>query len=150
LNRNPDNEPLFSLEHEAWSLITKASSFFLRPKNTDFVNEIGRRARFLFNITPAQRPCNWTRGQILEWLERHPVRDNADIKFFTSEVSRVQDVLIRALELQDFGLATSGGDSGRVGSIPSCNYVFNPGQCEMSLSHQSECTITIEAMNECN
>ncbi len=75
LNYNCGNEPLFSFEREPWSLLSKTS--FPRPKNTDFVKEIGRRAS-LFNIAPVPRPAsNSTRGQILDRLERNPVRDNA-------------------------------------------------------------------------
>lgn len=112
LNCDGGNEPLFSFEREPWSLLSKTS--FPRPKNTDFVNEIGRRAN-LFNITPVPRSSNWTRGQILDWLERIPVRDNADIEFLTREVLRLQDVLARrAQEQQDCG-PTRIGDSGRGG-----------------------------------
>ena len=112
LNYDGGNEPLFSFEREPWSLLSKTS--FPRPKNTDFVKEIGRRAS-LFNIAPVPRPSNWTRGQILDWLERNPVRDNADIEFLTNEVLRLQDVLARrAQEEQDFS-PTSVGDSGRGG-----------------------------------
>ena len=110
LNREGDSKPLFSFEREPWSLLPKAS--ILRPKNTDFVNEVRRRAS-LFNVTPIPRPSNWRRGQMLEWLEQNPVHDNSDIQFLTNEVLRLQEVLMRAQQ-QDFG-TTSGDDSGRGG-----------------------------------
>ena len=69
----------------------------------------------MFNIAPVPRPSNWTRCQILDWLECNPVCDNADIEFLTNEVLRLQDVLARrAQEEQDFS-PTSVGDSGRGG-----------------------------------
>ena len=110
LNRKGGNEPLFSFEREPWSLLPKTTSF-VHPKNTDFVNKIGRRGS-LFDISPVPRPSNWTRGQTLDWLERNPVCDNADIEFLTSKVLRLQNVLTRRVqEQQEFG--TSSGGEGR-------------------------------------
>ena len=94
LNRN-DDQPLFSFEREPWSVLPKNSS--ARPRNTDYVNEIKRRAD-LFNIIPVPRASNWTRAQIMEWLERHPVRDGADIEFLETEVLRLETVLMRSTQ----------------------------------------------------
>jgi hypothetical protein len=120
------NEPLFSFEKEPWSLLPKTS--FLRPKNIDYVNEIARRASF-FNIVPAPRPSNWTRVHILEWLERNPVCNNADIEFLTYEVSRLEGVLIRAQQQQELGgdSVRSGGGGGRSwrGSVPYLRMIMS-------------------------
>jgi hypothetical protein len=42
-----------------------------------------------YNIQPMPRPINWTRHQIMEWLERNPIHGVADIAFLTKEVRRV-------------------------------------------------------------
>ncbi|KAI2510573.1 hypothetical protein MHU86_3841 [Fragilaria crotonensis] len=122
VHRNNSNEeqPLFSFEQEPWSLLPKNS--FLRPKNTDFVHEITRRAN-LFNITPVPRPSNWTRIQIIEWLERNPIHNVADIEFLTNEVFRLRDLLIRAQQQQGSnsitGSTAGGGGGGNWrGSVP--------------------------------
>ncbi len=83
LNCEGGNGPLFSIEREPWSLLPKTS--FVCPKKTDFVNKIGRRAS-LFNVSPVPRPSSWAQGQILDWLERNPVCNNADIEFLTNAV----------------------------------------------------------------
>jgi hypothetical protein len=102
LNRsNNSNEPLFSFEQEPWSFLPKN---MLRPRNVDYVHEITRRAT-LYNIAPAPRPNNWTRAQIMEWLERNPVCDPPDITFLTNEVLRLEDVLSR--RVQELPLAQS-------------------------------------------
>ena len=98
LREHDNKQPLFPLESEPWSLLPKTS--FLRPKNSDYVNEITRRAR-LFNIVPIPRPSNWTRGQTLEWLEQNPVCEVNDIEFLSNEVARLQDVLSRAQQQHD-------------------------------------------------
>jgi hypothetical protein len=90
---NGDNGPLFSLEEEPWSLLPKNA---LRPKNNEYVKEITRRSKH-YDIQPIPRPSNWTRQQIMEWLERNPIHEVADIAFLTKEVSRVRDVLIKAV-----------------------------------------------------
>ena len=112
--------PLFSFEHGPWSLLPKT---LLRPKNIDYVKEIARRSS-QYNIQPIPRPSNWTRVQILEWLERNPVCEVADVSFLKNEVRRVQDVLVRAQRLQQenhhFQGATSdsGGRRNWRGPIP--------------------------------
>ena len=117
--RNHDNEqPLFSLESEPWSLLPKTT--ILRPKNSDYVKEITRRAT-LFNIAPLPRPSNWTRVQTLEWLEQNPVRVANDIEFLSNEVARLQDVLRRAQQQNDGenGTASSrGGGRNWRGPVP--------------------------------
>jgi hypothetical protein len=106
---NRDNELLFLFDKEPWSLLPKAS--FLCPKKIDYVNKIARRAS-LFNAAPVPRPSNWTRVQILEWLERNPVCNSADIEFLTNEVSRLQDMLMRAQQQQELGGNSTGTRSG--------------------------------------
>jgi hypothetical protein len=86
--------PLFSFEQEPWSRLPKTS---LRPRNIDYVREIARRAS-LFDINPPPRASNWTRIQINDWLERNPVRENADVDFLGNEVKRLHGVLVRAQE----------------------------------------------------
>ena len=118
--RNHDtNEPLFCLESEPWSLLPKTS--FVRPKNTDFVGDVTRRAR-LFNTAQIPRPSNWTRGQTLEWLEQNPVRELPDIEFLTNEVTRLQEVLRRAAQQQrqheGENSGRSGGGRNWRGSVP--------------------------------
>jgi hypothetical protein len=88
-----NNGPLFSLEEEPWSLLPKNT---LRPKNNEYVKEITRRS-MLYDIQPIPRPSNWTRQQIMEWLESNPIHEVADIAFLTKEVRRVRDVLIKAV-----------------------------------------------------
>jgi hypothetical protein len=87
-----NDAPLFSFEMAPWLLLPKTS---MRPKNTDFGIEIDRRAT-LYNIHPSPRPRNWSRKATIEWLEQNPVRDNCDIEFLRSEVSRVCNILQRA------------------------------------------------------
>lgn len=111
-NNNEDIRPLFSFEEEPWSLLPKNSH--VRPKNTEYIREITRRAR-LFNIVPESRPSNWTRVQILEWLEHNPIRNNEDIEFLTNEVLRLQDLLIRAQRQQGASGTTTAGSGGRQG-----------------------------------
>ena len=116
-----NEQPLFSLDSEPWSILPKTS--FVRPKNTDYVREITRRAR-LFNIAQIPRPSNWTRGRTLEWLQQNPVRELADIDFLTNEVTRVQEVLRRAAQQQvpqqgeSSTTTTSGGGRNWRGSVP--------------------------------
>jgi hypothetical protein len=118
-NNNNEERPLFSFKEEPWSLLPKNSH--VRPKNTEYILEIGRRVH-LFNIVPEPRPSNWTRVQILEWLEHNPIRNVADIEFLTNEVLRLRDLLIRAQRQQgtsnDSGTTScaagsGGGRSGR-------------------------------------
>jgi hypothetical protein len=93
-NNSGDGTPLFSLDNEPWALLPKQS---LRPKNTDYAREISRRAH-LYNISPAPRPSNWTRVQILEWFAHYPVREEEDVNFLRSEVLRLREVLVRVQE----------------------------------------------------
>ncbi len=74
---NNDNEPRFSFDREPWSVLAK--TLVLRPRNTDEVNGIVRQSN-LFHIAHLLRPSNWTRQQTMEWLERNPVRDNAEFQ----------------------------------------------------------------------
>ena len=123
-------QPLFSFDREPWSILPKNS--LVRPRNNDYVNEIKRRAD-LFNIIPAPRANNWTRPQIMEWLERNPVRDAVDIEFLKGEVLRLEDVLKRIsqghsevhLPVELHGCGTSGGGRGHwqgqcLTSVSSC------------------------------
>ena len=65
---------LFSLplDEEPWARLPRQS---FRPKNTDYVREISRRAH-LYNVIPVPRPTsNWTRVQIMDKLEHYPVKE---------------------------------------------------------------------------
>jgi hypothetical protein len=109
-NDSNDEQPLFSFEQERWLHLPKNS--FLRPKNSDFVHhEISRQA-ILFNVVPVPRYSNWTRVQILEWLERNPIHDVADIAFLTNDVFRLRDLLIRAQQQQGVANSTTGSGGG--------------------------------------
>lgn len=126
--RSNDNEdqPLFSLTEEPWSLLPK-NSHVVRPKNTEYILEITRRID-LFNIVPAVPCCpsNWTRIQIMEWLEHNPIREAADIEFLvTNEVMRLRELLIRAQQEQgiDSGPAGQGGRNWR-GIVPSLREIM--------------------------
>jgi hypothetical protein len=90
--KSDNGPPLFSFECEPWSLLPKTA---LRPKNNDYVKEIERRAKD-YNIQPIPRSRNWTRQQIMEWLDRNPISEPADIAFLTKEVQRVREVLLSA------------------------------------------------------
>jgi hypothetical protein len=114
---NNDNEPLFSFDREPWSVLAKTS--VMRPRNTDYVNEIVRRAN-LFHIVPLPRPSNWTRERTLEWLDRNPVRDEVDIEFLRNEVVRLRDVLERRRNEQDsMPVGVGGNSNGSVGGSSS-------------------------------
>ena len=110
---NGDNGPLFSLEQEPWSLLPKNA---LRPKNNEYVKEITRRSK-LYNIQPIPRPSNWTRQQIMEWLERNPIHEVEDIAFLSKEVRRVRDVLIRAVSAPEGNYRADAVATNAVGSI---------------------------------
>jgi hypothetical protein len=116
------NVPLFCLESEPWSQLSKTASASLRPKNTDFCKEVARRAT-LFNVFPVPRPSNWTRQLCMEWLQQNPVRNEADIEFLTKEVARVHDILVRAQQQQQDSellpstVSTGGGRNWR-GVVP--------------------------------
>ena len=100
-----DNEPLFSLEQEPWSTLSKNA---LRPpKNTDLAKEVRRRAT-ASTVRSAPRPSNWTRNQMIEWLEEHPVSDPMDVQFLTFEVLRLQEVSMRMHQEQQQFLTMEG------------------------------------------
>ena len=92
--KDKNDEPLFSLKMPPWSSLPKTS---LRPRNTDFVIEIDRRAA-LYDIRPTPRPRNWSRKSTAEWLEHNPVRDQQDIEFLRTEVSRLCGICERAAQ----------------------------------------------------
>ena len=83
-----DNESLFCLDREPWSLLPK---FTVHPKSIDYEKEIVQRGE-LFRMTPVCRPRNWNKGQRIEWLERYPVVGAADIEFLKNEVMQLTDV----------------------------------------------------------
>jgi hypothetical protein len=92
-----NNEPLFSLEQEPWSTLSKNT---LRPpKNSDLVKE-GRRRATVSNMRLSTRPRNWTRNQMIEWLKEHPVSDGMDVQFLTFEVPRIQEISLRVQQEQ--------------------------------------------------
>ena len=102
------DKPLFSFDDEPWSLLPKS---VMRPQSKDFVTEIVRRAS-LFAISPLPCPVNWPRTRQIEWLESHPIKDQADITFLTAETLRLKQMLLRrALEQQVLpsDLAGAGG-----------------------------------------
>jgi hypothetical protein len=117
-NNDSEEQPLFSFEQQPWSMLPKNS--LLRPKNSDFVHEITRRTH-LFNIVPVPRPSNWSRAQIMEWLERNPIQNVADKEFLTNEVFRLRDLFIRAQQHQqeheNSGVLGGGGRNWR-GNVP--------------------------------
>ncbi len=77
----------------------------MRPKNSEYILEVTRRAD-LFNVVPIPRPSNWTRIQILDWLNHNPIQDVVDIEFLTNEVLRLRDFLIRAQQQHGIGSGT--------------------------------------------
>ena len=99
-DNNNGNEPLFSFDREPWSTLPKTSLASMRPRNTDYVHEIVRRAN-LFHIVPVPRPSNWTRERTLEWLNRNPLRNEVDIEFVTNEVVRLRSVVERRRNEQE-------------------------------------------------
>ena len=112
-DNNNNNAPLFSFDREPWSALGKTS--VVRPRNTDYVNEIVRRAN-LFNIVPLPCPSNWTRVRTLEWLDKNPVRDDVDIAFLRSEVVRFCNVLERARnDHSGVSVGVGGNSNGSVG-----------------------------------
>jgi hypothetical protein len=94
---NNGDTPLLSLDNEPWSRLPKSS---FRPKNTDFVKEIERRAN-LYNVHPVAR-LN------IHWLEQNPVRKMSCIEFLVSEVAKLKDILVR-LRQQETDFSTAGG-----------------------------------------
>ncbi|KAI2491806.1 hypothetical protein MHU86_22745 [Fragilaria crotonensis] len=113
LNVIDGDTPLLSVENEPWSRLPKSS---FRPKNTDFVKEIARRAK-LYNVLPVPRPSNWKRPQIIEWLEQNPIRGNNCIEFLVSEVAKLKDILVRIQQQQTDLSAGAGGAKWR-GTVP--------------------------------
>jgi hypothetical protein len=103
-----DTTPLFSFDDEPWSLLPKT---VMRPQSKDYVTEIVRRAT-LFAISPLPRPVNWPRTRQMEWLESHPIKDQADITFLTAETLRLKQMIRRRAREQQLlpsDLAGSGG-----------------------------------------
>ena len=96
-NNDEQDNPLFSIQGEPWSLLPKTS--FLRPKNTDYVYEITLCAR-LFNLPSISRPRNWTRGQSLSGLKTIRYVMWLMIESLSNKVRRVQEVLRRATQDQ--------------------------------------------------
>ncbi len=107
------NAPLFSFNREPWSTLGKTSE--VRPQNTDYVNEMVRRAN-LFNIVPLPCPSNWTRERTLGWNEKIPVRNDVDIEFLRSKVVRFCNFLERARNDQGMLVGVGGKSNGSVGS----------------------------------
>jgi hypothetical protein len=95
---------MLSHDNEPWSRLPKSS---FRPKNTDFVKEIGRRAN-LYNVLPVPRPRNWKRPLIVHWLEENPMREKSCIEFLVSEVAKLKDILVK-LQQQETDLSKAGG-----------------------------------------
>jgi hypothetical protein len=114
-NNSNEAQLLFSFEQEPWSLLLAKNSF-LRPKNSDFVHEITRRAHLFNLVRPLPCPSKWSRVQILEWLEQNPIQNVADIEFLTKEVFRLQVLLIRAQQqwqgIENNSITSAGGGRG--------------------------------------
>lgn len=105
-----EDKPLFSFDDEPWSLLPKT---VMRPQSKDYVTEIVRRAT-LFAISPLPRPVNWPRTRQIEWLESHPIKDQADIAFLTAETLRLKQMLLRRAREQQVlpsDLAGGGGST---------------------------------------
>ena len=99
-----DNESLFCLDREPWSLLPKST---VHPKSIDYEKEIVRRGE-LFRMTP-RRPRNWNKEKRMEWLERYPVVGAADIEFLRNEVMRLTDVWNRQVTEASSGGGGRGG-----------------------------------------
>ena len=71
--------------------------------------------------TTLPRPANWTKPQIVEWLERNPVSEPADVEFLTTEVLRVREVYKTMLEekerrqVRESSVVGTDASNGRVG-----------------------------------
>ena len=113
---------LFPVDEKPWCSLTK--QHHRSPKNTDLVKEIRRRAKAVSrNSLPTMlpRPANWTKSQIVKWLDSNPVSEAADVEFLTIEVLRVRELKKRMLEEQEHqqgqesSVIATTGSNGRVG-----------------------------------
>jgi hypothetical protein len=91
--KNNNNEPIVAFDKDPWCSLPKNQ--FRSPKNSDLVKEIRRRADLSRNMTSLPRPTNWTRMQMMEWLDSNPVSEACDVEFLTSEVLRLHEVYHR-------------------------------------------------------
>lgn len=114
-----DKNPIFDIESEQWTGCPLAK---LKIKNVDYVGEIKRRA-LLYSIQPVPRPSNWKRGQILEWLQQHPVTGSADVEFLKREVSRIYDLWRNSVAEREAVQQTSGSKHWR-GPVPYLRLIF--------------------------
>ena len=64
------------------------------------------------NTNPVSRPSNWTRNQIIEWLEANPVSESMDVQFRRFEVLRLQEITIQMQREQQQMVATLDGAGG--------------------------------------
>ena len=108
-NNDNEEQPLFSLTEEPWSLLPK-NTCALRIRNTSM-----RLHGMPICLALSQYLVHWTRNQILEWLNHNPIRDVVDIEVLTNEVLRLRDLLIRAQRQQGIDIRTtaSGGQGGQ-------------------------------------
>ncbi len=84
----------------------------MRPQSKDYDTKIVRRATTLFAISPLSCPVNWPRTRQMEWLESHPIKDQADITFLTAETLRLKQMIRRRAREQQLlpsDLAGGGG-----------------------------------------
>jgi hypothetical protein len=88
-----NDEPLFSLEQEPWSRLPK--NVLRPPKNSDLAKEVRRRAVIDNSTRPGPRPSNWTRNQMIEWLEENPVSASMDVQFLRFEVLRLREISLQ-------------------------------------------------------
>lgn len=111
--KNNSSEPLVAPDKEPWCSLPKNQ--FRSTKNSDLVKEIRRRADLSRNMTSLPRPANWTRMQMMEWLDSNPVSEACDVDFLTAEVLRLHEVYHRMqserqqLELCADATTVSGG-----------------------------------------
>ena len=111
--KNNNSEPFVAFDKQPWCLLPKNQ--FRSPKNSDLVKDIRRRADLSRNMTSLPRPTNWTRMQMMEWLDSNPVSEACDVDFLTSEVLRLDEVFHRMqserqqLELSADATNVSGG-----------------------------------------
>ena len=110
--KNNKSKPLVAFDKEPWCWLSKNQ--FRSPKNSDLVKEIRRRADLSRNMTSLPRPTNWTRMQMMEWLDSNLVSEACDVEFLTSEVLRLHEVYHRMQSERQQQLELSAEDATNV------------------------------------
>ena len=81
--------PIFDLDVEPWNGIKKRD---IKPAKLEYACEVMRCAEFLIeDRTRPPKAANWPTQRSTEWLEENPIRDEADVSFLKSEISRIKD-----------------------------------------------------------